>query len=753
MPYPISLHLSPDSFTAAVNTHTWLAAPATWLEVCTPKAVLYPAWQLDEDGALVAAIGDLRLQVTVSDDTGAVAPLTRLTFTLTNVGSAPAPVNLKWTLPLAEPTVTPRWMIPALLYKETPQQWPGTPAIVGTPDLHKAISPWWTFRADLTAVPMVMAWTPNGSVALVMEEQVAGHLTAIGLDHRPGRYALVAAWPYREEPRRRETSHRDGDPTQPVISFATLHPGETVEIPCWLYAGETDPHAFAPLLRETFARWDARHPLHPWFPTADGADHTAYGLFTWHYDPEVRALWEICAYDGYYGKNARQVERFEMHPAFVSGIPYAHAMRRYGMMHDRPDIADAGKAVIDFCCENLTPWGSFWGMYVKDKGWGAGWHSPEVFVADPSAPSQEIHPRTLGDATLFAARAALAETDQSSRDLWTRAVRNNLDYLLSVMGPDGNPGEAYSSLDGRVLENDGHAGLPWITACVEGFRLTGEATYLHAALQIAAFFQPSVADAYLTNAPEGMHWLPTSEDPMNAVMAYVTLWEETRDARWLETARQAADYFMTFRWQYNTVFPAMTQLERYDLRTKGYDISSPNNVHLHPFGPLALPEMVKLWEATGDQYLLKQTRNNLLACHQMIASADGVFDARRGMMTERWHQTPNGVPKGGTITASHSWCLGCVLYADLFVEEYGHLLLNGDTGELVALEAVDVQHTIGGWQVHNPWPRPLDLRIAVRAAQGTLTVDHAVHAGTEDVLRVPVHIGPGATVTLDWKRA
>lgn len=712
-----------------------LAPRADWLELRIADEVSRPALTR-RDGRLIAKMGGLSLEVTSADDPGTVASLVRITISATNQGTAPLPINLKWTLPLAQQDTAPRWLIPALLYKDNVQQYDGgLPSLAGEPDIHKSCSPWWTFRADLTAVPMVMAWTGEGSVALLMEERSGGHMSSIGLVNVPGERSLVGAWPYREEPRPRNTQSVDDDLTRPVITFATLQAGESVAVSFWIYCGDATPHAYAPLLRETFARWDDRHPLKPWFPTAEAADHAAYGLFTWHYDRDPGALWETCSYDRYYAKNGRHVDRFDMHTGFVSGIPYAHALRQYGLTHERPDMADAGRHTIDFCCDHLTPFGTFWSKFSKSEGWTTGWPSPQRAgrQAHMGSDSGELQARTLAEATLFAARAALVEKDGQCRERWTRAVRSNLDFVRSVQRPDGNVGESYCR-DGNVLDWDGEGGLHWISAAVEGYRLTGDGKYLDLAIKAAQHFAPAVEDAYLTGAPEGMHLLPTSEDPQNAVIAYVLLWEATGERKWLELARQAADLLMTFRWQYNTVFPEMTVLGKYDYRTKGLDISSPNNVHLHPYGLIAVPELLRLWEATGDVYLLKQTRNNLLGCHQMLASADGVFDARRGMMSERWHQSPNGIAKGGTLQLAHSWATGLVLYADLWVQQYGQLLIDAHARELVALEAVSVSGSSCRWQVHNPWPRELNLIVVTRQATGTQ--------------RTPLTLAAGATADL-----
>ena len=67
-----------------------------------------------------------------------------------------------------------------------------------------------------------------------------------------------------------------------------------------------------------------------------------------------------------------------------------------------------------------------------------------------------------------------------------------------------------------------------------------------------------------------------------------------------ETARRAADWLLTFRYSYDVAFARDDVLGRYGFRTRGADQASPANQHLHAFGLICLPELVRLARATGD---------------------------------------------------------------------------------------------------------------------------------------------------------
>ena len=113
----------------------------------------------------------------------------------------------------------------------------------------------------------------------------------------------------------------------------------------------------------------------------------------------------------------------------------------------------------------------------------------------------------------------------------------------------------------------------------------------------------------------------------------------------------------------DVAFSATTILGQYGFRTRGADTASPANQHLHSFGLICLPEMVRLARATGDDHYLERTRENLDCFRQFIAREDGDFDAYRGMATERYFQTDCFAAKGMLLTLSHAWSVGVLLYA------------------------------------------------------------------------------------------
>jgi hypothetical protein len=129
-----------------------------------------------------------------------------------------------------------------------------------------------------------------------------------------------------------------------------------------------------------------------------------------------------------------------------------------------------------------------------------------------------------------------------------------------------------------------------------------------------------------------------------------------------ETARRAADWMLTFRYSYDVELPPDSELGRHRFRTRGADQASPANQHLHSFGLVCLPEMIRLARATGETWYEETTRENLACFRQFVARHDGDFGARRGMTTERYYQTDVFAPKGGLLPLAHAWTTGVLLH-------------------------------------------------------------------------------------------
>ncbi|MDP8905241.1 MAG: hypothetical protein M3N29_07990 [Chloroflexota bacterium] len=573
-------------------------------------------------------------------------------MTIRHIGSARRTFGLRVEADVLHPG-QPSWLIPGLFYGENRvpanrrvyPRW--NPAGSAGEDL---VSDHWSFRADRSALPVVFCWGDRACVALWGAEWGSLGEHGLGFAGRAGQARIWLDAPYREEP------VVYGGPEEARAADVRYHewqPGERQTLRFAAFAAPPDRHAYDALLREAYAALRADHPLRPWMEPAEAVELAAHGLLRWHYRAEHAALFETAAFDreGLGGRG----DRAHMHVAWVSGAPWAAALLAYGRRARRTSEVAAGTAVLDKISSGLAPCGAFWGEWRADGGWSHGWNR-----------GGQLHARTLAEATLFVARA-LADEQRAGghHPTWAGAVRSNLEFVVSRQREDGNCGAYYDPRSGEVTEWAGAAGLGWVAALAEGAALLDEPGWLSAAERAGGYYARFVEDELIYGAPEDVHLTPTSEDGYQAVMAYVALHTTTGNSRWLDLARLSAEWMLTFRYPYNVRFDEHTLLAAYDFRTRGADQASPSNQHLHAYGLICLPEMIRLWRATGDDYYLDRTRDNLSCFLQFVAREDGDFNAYRGMVSERYYQTDWAQAKGMLLGLSHAWSVGAVLHASL----------------------------------------------------------------------------------------
>ncbi|MGY4642317.1 beta-L-arabinofuranosidase domain-containing protein [Cellulomonas sp. URHB0016] len=577
-----------------------------------------------------------------------------LVLTVTFRGEVPAEACVRVRADLLPDDEPPWWLVPGAFYGENRPA--GCRRVfprfeVGAHDPQGMVSDRWAVRADRCATPAVFAWAGPGGVALVTDETSPLGMTGVGLAHDPDarRGSVHLTFPFREEP---VSYHGSSTPAPAEVTTHRWTPGERVTLHVGVHALGADRHAYAPVLRRTHARLRSTAPLRPWVGVASAAHLAAEGLWRWHW-AEPGVLLETVGFDREVsGRDGLTVDRQAMHVGWVSGVPWAYALLVHGRRVGSPEIVGRAERVLDFVCAELSPSGTPWGVWYRGSGWSQSW----------SPVPHALHSRTLAEATLFLVRALeLDEAPRTDHPPWSAVVRSTLDSVAARQRSDGNLGSTHHALTGEVLSWEGAAGLAWVAALAEAGRWDDDGRYLAAAVRAAGYYAQFVDREFLHGAPEDVDLAPTSEDGYVAVMSYVALHRRTGDPRWLDLARRAADWMLTFRYSYNTAFPPGTILDTYRFATRGADNASPSNQHLHAYGLVCTAELAELSAQTGDAHYVERARETLACFRQMIARFDGDFNAYRGMASERYYQTECFQPKGMLLTLSHAWTAGVLL--------------------------------------------------------------------------------------------
>lgn len=578
----------------------------------------------------------------------------------------------------------PRWMVPAMFYKDNRhvdciRKYPRFSMDENKPD--EFTSDYWAFRSDRSSCPSVICWTDNFTSALATPESFDNTISGIGFKANQSSTDLMLYFPYIEAPVKYSFCKEDG--IAPEYSTTSMIYHGELSLSFSTYVEERDLHLYDSLIRDIYN--DLSDETSPWMTKSEASSVLAYGLHRWHYDKENSILCETSAFDGYFGKGPGQFDRQHMHVAWVSGIPYAYALWKHGAVNSNQEYIDAGLSVIDkIANEGISPCGFFFSEWTKESGWGTGWNpKPEWLQAC-----------TTSEAVWFLLQSMeYGKTQGIEKPAWDSAVRKNLEKALSIQREDGNMGSYYNLITGAVEEWDGAAGIMWIPAFLLAWRLFSDPRYLDAAVKAGEYYSKFVQDEYIYGAPEDVHLTPTSEDGYNALISYVHLYEAANDTKWLDLAESAADWMLSFRWTYNTRFGEYTLLGKYDYRTLGADNASPANNHLHCYGLVCHPELLRLWKYTGDTYYLSRAVDNLACFHQFITRGDGDFNARFGMITEQLYQTDWTHPKGSLLQLAHAWCSGIILYANSYTKEFGDIIIDADNREVYVLDSIWIKAT------------------------------------------------------------
>ncbi len=607
--------------------------------------LLDPAGHSDDDGFVVQH----RLGSLDAASGAELAVVVRWT------GDEPIERGLRIGLELPVGDDPPAWLIPGLFYGENRP--PGCRRRFpryerGIRDPAGMTCETWSFRADRAATPAVFAWSAERMAAIAVAEGSDLGPAGIGFEGSAERTALWADLPYREEP----IAYRGSDrPDAPDVRTHLWQPGQDVRLTARVALGGPDRHGYVPLLRYLHAA-RVHEPPAPWVSVGEAAELAADGLLDWHYRVEHRALFETAAFERELdGSAAGPGDRPHMHVGWVSGAPWAAQLLAWGRRVGSEAHASAGADVIDHIAENLSPSGTFWAEWTLEDGWGTGW-----------SPAGTIHANTIGQATLFILRALVGEdAHDGSHPTWEVAARSNLDAVTGRQRDDGNLGSYHHALTGEVTEWGGAGALIWIAALLAGAERYHEPAYRTAAVAAGDHYRRFVDAELIYGAPEDVHLAPSSEDGYNALIAFMALHRATGESAWLDVARRAADWLLTFRYSYDVAFEAETILGQYRFRTLGTDQASPANQHLHHFGLLCYPELLALADATGDDHYGLRAVESLAAWRQFVARRDGDFNAMRGMVSERFYQTDCFRAKGSLLPLSHAWTCGVLLFACL----------------------------------------------------------------------------------------
>ena len=261
------------------------------------------------------------------------------------------------------------------------------------------------------------------------------------------------------------------------------------------------------------------------------------------------------------------------------------------------------------------------------------------------------------DALLQAYKAE--KSNSVSHDDWLEVCRTFAAFLVSVQEPDGGWRRAYSLEGDAITDPDFWFGQTELqqkssTATVVPFLLglheiTEDEALMSAALRAGDYVYETYVKGLKFNGGihDSMYAKPQLIDHESIIFCFralLELYRATGDERHLRRAEEAAWIVCTWVWLWDVPLPEGSTLREHGFRTTGWTgCDTPGAGYIHPMGIIAVPDLVEIGRATGEEAFLDIAHLVLQACNENVA-----------LPGSDWGLAKHGLQEEG-VQVSHCW--------------------------------------------------------------------------------------------------
>lgn len=194
------------------------------------------------------------------------------------------------------------------------------------------------------------------------------------------------------------------------------------------------------------------------------------------------------------------------------------------------------------------------------------------------------------------------------------------DFFCSAFSETDGFGLSYDIKSGEKTASGGSIGGFAVMALTEGYRTLGKAQYLETAEKAIAFYYTRDIDQFICTAGAIDCACIDKETAYPFIVASLDLYDETGNVRYLECAKKAAYYFLSWMYLYDVVCPEGSDFEKYGYYTGGATSVSTQHPALDSWGSVAVAELLRIFGHTDDMIWLRCAR--MLWCSSLLCIAD-----------------------------------------------------------------------------------------------------------------------------------
>jgi len=244
---------------------------------------------------------------------------------------------------------------------------------------------------------------------------------------------------------------------------------------------------------------------------------------------------------------------------------------------------------------------------------------------------------------------------------WLRWVKQYVDWLVQQQRTDGSFPRRWERGSNVVAEPSGTSSYCPVPLLVLMTEETGDQKYQQAGVRAAEYIWANFGTRglFVGGAIDNPN-ITDKEAGMLSMEAFLSLYDSTRDPKWLDRAQTAATFAESWIWIWNVPMPVdATDAELHWKKSApalGFQgITAMNSGSVDEYLDWAVPSYARLFKLTGDEHYLDVARVLLHDTKSMVALPGRQYDMRGfGWQQEGWRMGPGG---GGRGMSGHRFWL------------------------------------------------------------------------------------------------
>ena len=261
---------------------------------------------------------------------------------------------------------------------------------------------------------------------------------------------------------------------------------------------------------------------------------------------------------------------------------------------------------------------------------------------------------------------------------WLAWVKSYVDWLLQQQRDDGSFPRRWKPGTNEVAEPTGTTSYAPVPLLVLMTDITGDPKYRQAAIRAAEYVWSNWGSRglFVGGASDNPN-ITDKEAGMLSMEAYLSLYDATKDPKWLERAQAAANFAESWIWIWNLPMPLNADDAQLHWKRGVPTVGLQGITALAAGGAdeyldWAVPSYAKLYNYTNDPHYLDVARVLLHDTKSMVALPGRQYDMKGiGWQQEHWRMGPGGPGRGvGGHRFWLPWVSANHLYGITGLEEY-----------------------------------------------------------------------------------